>query len=303
MAAAEEAGGEGGAEGKAAAKKGGKGAKAGKRFEIKKWNAVAMWSWAICTGASLARASPLLLLSRCFVFPPPRRTRAPPSFLPRFASPALTPSSLPRPFHTSDIQRPYNLHTRPYTQTRAPSAATTCTSRRSSTRPTRRATPTTPASRLPGAPAATCSTWTASSAGSRRAAPAAALFQRCFGRGGGRSEEGSDGDATHAHPRAPLPSPAHAPSCTHTRASPSRNPLSPIPHLHPLLLSPSSQHQTTPNNNPRRPPTPPHPPTHTRAGALRLPAVQQGVGVRQDREDPALRLLHRRVRREGRRRR
>lgn len=23
--------------------------KAGKRFEIKKWNAVAMWSWAICT--------------------------------------------------------------------------------------------------------------------------------------------------------------------------------------------------------------------------------------------------------------
>lgn len=26
-----------------------KGAKGGKRFEIKKWNAVAMWSWAICT--------------------------------------------------------------------------------------------------------------------------------------------------------------------------------------------------------------------------------------------------------------
>jgi RING-box protein 1 len=24
-------------------------AKSGKRFEIKKWNAVAMWSWAICT--------------------------------------------------------------------------------------------------------------------------------------------------------------------------------------------------------------------------------------------------------------
>ncbi len=23
--------------------------KSGKRFEIKKWNAVAMWSWAICT--------------------------------------------------------------------------------------------------------------------------------------------------------------------------------------------------------------------------------------------------------------
>lgn len=26
-----------------------KGNKSGKRFEIKKWNAVAMWSWAICT--------------------------------------------------------------------------------------------------------------------------------------------------------------------------------------------------------------------------------------------------------------
>lgn len=26
-----------------------KGSKSGKRFEIKKWNAVAMWSWAICT--------------------------------------------------------------------------------------------------------------------------------------------------------------------------------------------------------------------------------------------------------------
>jgi RING-box protein 1 len=26
-----------------------RGGKAGKRFEIKKWNAVAMWSWAICT--------------------------------------------------------------------------------------------------------------------------------------------------------------------------------------------------------------------------------------------------------------
>jgi RING-box protein 1 len=26
-----------------------KGGKGGKRFEIKKWNAVAMWSWAICT--------------------------------------------------------------------------------------------------------------------------------------------------------------------------------------------------------------------------------------------------------------
>ena len=26
-----------------------KGAGSGKRFEIKKWNAVAMWSWAICT--------------------------------------------------------------------------------------------------------------------------------------------------------------------------------------------------------------------------------------------------------------
>jgi RING-box protein 1 len=25
------------------------GSKGGKRFEIKKWNAVAMWSWAICT--------------------------------------------------------------------------------------------------------------------------------------------------------------------------------------------------------------------------------------------------------------
>lgn len=25
------------------------GSKSGKRFEIKKWNAVAMWSWAICT--------------------------------------------------------------------------------------------------------------------------------------------------------------------------------------------------------------------------------------------------------------
>ena len=27
----------------------GKGKKTGKRFEIKKWSAVAMWSWAICT--------------------------------------------------------------------------------------------------------------------------------------------------------------------------------------------------------------------------------------------------------------
>lgn len=27
----------------------GKGKGSGKRFEIKKWNAVAMWSWAICT--------------------------------------------------------------------------------------------------------------------------------------------------------------------------------------------------------------------------------------------------------------
>jgi E3 ubiquitin-protein ligase RBX1 len=36
------------AEPKAPADKG-KGPKSGKRFEIKKWNAVAMWSWAICT--------------------------------------------------------------------------------------------------------------------------------------------------------------------------------------------------------------------------------------------------------------
>ena len=36
------------AEPKAPADKG-KGSKSGKRFEIKKWNAVAMWSWAICT--------------------------------------------------------------------------------------------------------------------------------------------------------------------------------------------------------------------------------------------------------------
>jgi hypothetical protein len=34
-----------------------KGSKSGKRFEIKKWNAVAMWSWAICTG-KLRRARP-----------------------------------------------------------------------------------------------------------------------------------------------------------------------------------------------------------------------------------------------------
>jgi len=27
----------------------GKGKASGKRFEVKKWNAVAMWSWAICT--------------------------------------------------------------------------------------------------------------------------------------------------------------------------------------------------------------------------------------------------------------
>ena len=27
----------------------GKGKATGKRFEVKKWNAVAMWSWAICT--------------------------------------------------------------------------------------------------------------------------------------------------------------------------------------------------------------------------------------------------------------
>jgi len=27
----------------------GKGNSSGKRFEVKKWNAVAMWSWAICT--------------------------------------------------------------------------------------------------------------------------------------------------------------------------------------------------------------------------------------------------------------
>jgi E3 ubiquitin-protein ligase RBX1 len=31
------------------AKDKGKAPKSGKRFEIKKWNAVAMWSWAICT--------------------------------------------------------------------------------------------------------------------------------------------------------------------------------------------------------------------------------------------------------------
>jgi Anaphase-promoting complex subunit 11 RING-H2 finger len=36
------------AEPKAPADKG-KGSRSGKRFEIKKWNAVAMWSWAICT--------------------------------------------------------------------------------------------------------------------------------------------------------------------------------------------------------------------------------------------------------------
>jgi RING-box protein 1 len=29
--------------------KAGKGSKGSKRFEVKKWNAVAMWSWAICT--------------------------------------------------------------------------------------------------------------------------------------------------------------------------------------------------------------------------------------------------------------
>lgn len=33
----------------AAAEKKGKGKAGGKRFEVKKWSAVAMWSWAICT--------------------------------------------------------------------------------------------------------------------------------------------------------------------------------------------------------------------------------------------------------------
>jgi RING-box protein 1 len=37
------------AEGAGPSSKAGKGGKGGKRFEIKKWNAVAMWSWAICT--------------------------------------------------------------------------------------------------------------------------------------------------------------------------------------------------------------------------------------------------------------
>jgi RING-box protein 1 len=36
-------------EGAGPSSKAAKGGKGGKRFEIKKWNAVAMWSWAICT--------------------------------------------------------------------------------------------------------------------------------------------------------------------------------------------------------------------------------------------------------------
>ncbi|WIA42933.1 hypothetical protein OEZ86_008846 [Tetradesmus obliquus] len=36
-------------EGAGPSSKAGKGSKGGKRFEVKKWNAVAMWSWAICT--------------------------------------------------------------------------------------------------------------------------------------------------------------------------------------------------------------------------------------------------------------
>lgn len=40
---------EGGAEAEEAAVGKSKGPRSGKRFEIKKWSAVAMWSWAICT--------------------------------------------------------------------------------------------------------------------------------------------------------------------------------------------------------------------------------------------------------------
>lgn len=43
------AGDEAGTSAAAGSSKPSKGAKSGKRFEIKKWNAVAMWSWAICT--------------------------------------------------------------------------------------------------------------------------------------------------------------------------------------------------------------------------------------------------------------
>ena len=99
MAAAEEAGGEGGAEGKAAAKKGGKGAKAGKRFEIKKWNAVAMWSWAICTGASprarlaAVAAQPLFCFSAAAT--DPRASLLPPSLRLARPHPLLPPSPLP----------------------------------------------------------------------------------------------------------------------------------------------------------------------------------------------------------------
>jgi hypothetical protein len=53
----------------------------------------------------------------------------------------------------------------PYAPTRVPSAATTCTSRPSSTRPTPREIPTTLVYQLPGAAAATSFIWTASSAG------------------------------------------------------------------------------------------------------------------------------------------
>jgi hypothetical protein len=47
-AAAAAGGGGAGPSSSKGSKKGG-GGKDGKRFEIKKWNAVAMWSWAICT--------------------------------------------------------------------------------------------------------------------------------------------------------------------------------------------------------------------------------------------------------------
>ena len=54
MEVEEQAGGGGGGEEEAGTSRaaGGRsagGPRSGKRFEIKKWNAVAMWSWAICT--------------------------------------------------------------------------------------------------------------------------------------------------------------------------------------------------------------------------------------------------------------
>lgn len=145
------------AEPKAPADKG-KGSKSGKRFEIKKWNAVAMWSWAICTDTCA--------ICRNNLYEPSIEYQANPTGAAKSTGFARLPARVDTACSCMlcvQIHAPHRriVHQRCSTQGQSPSlhraAQATTTTRGSASR---------------GATAATSSTWTASNGGSRRAPPA-----------------------------------------------------------------------------------------------------------------------------------